>query len=166
MLKPLEVNFKGIVTISGPTKSGKSKFAEFLIKDQHSITYIATARPRPNDSEWQKRIELHRLRRPTSWKLVEYPNDICNIIDSTKERESLLIDSLGGLVEQNLDKSDNDWESFQNNVMACITHSKLGIAIVVEETGWGVSPSTEIGHMFRERLCNCSIDFSIRESIC
>ena len=82
MLIPLAKNFRGLITISGPINSGKSQLAEFLIKEQESITYIATSRPRENDLEWERKINKHRNRRPDSWNLIEYPQDICKTIQS------------------------------------------------------------------------------------
>ena len=59
MLKPISKKYSGLITISGPTKSGKSQLAEYLISEQKSINYIATSKPRKNDLEWQRRIENH-----------------------------------------------------------------------------------------------------------
>ena len=151
MLTPLAKDFKGLITISGPTKGGKSLLAEFLIKDQESITYIATSKPRNNDIEWQQRINNHKNRRPEHWRLIEYPVDICKSIESRMLNESFLIDSLGGLVEQNLIKNDNQWQKFQSKFINCLLKNNLLIIVVVEEIGWGIVPSTPIGHLFRER---------------
>ena len=97
MLKPLSLDLIGLVTISGPTKSGKSQLAEYLIKEHKFITYIATSKPRDKDPEWQNRINLHRKRRPNSWKLIEYPKDICQTIYDIGNKESILIDSKSGV---------------------------------------------------------------------
>ncbi|MBW3041974.1 bifunctional adenosylcobinamide kinase/adenosylcobinamide-phosphate guanylyltransferase [Prochlorococcus marinus] len=152
MLKPLQGNFKGLILISGPTNSGKSKLAEFLIKDQESITYIATSKPRKNDPEWQKRINNHIKRRPTKWKLIEYPQNICKLIKCFDKNESILIDSLGGLVEQYLIHDDDQWNIFQNEFVSSLLNNDTGFIIVAEEIGWGIVPATPIGHLFRERL--------------
>ena len=157
MLQPLEKNFKGLVTISGPTSSGKSEFAEFLIREQDSISYIATSKPRPNDAEWQHRINIHKKRRPISWKIIECPTDICKSIQSLGNKEAILIDSLGGFVEQHLSIKDNNWEHLCFNFVRCLIDSNLGILIVIEEIGWGVVPSTPLGHDFRRRLSNLSL---------
>ena len=154
MLRPITKNFKGLITISGPTKSGKSQLAEFFIKEQESITYIATSKPRLNDPEWDQRINVHKKRRPDSWKLIEYPFDICNEIESIDKNEAILIDSLGGLVEQNLIITDSEWESFQSKFIICLTKNNFGIIVVSEEIGWGMVPATKSGHLFRERLSN------------
>ncbi len=157
MLKSLLKNFKGVILVNGPTNSGKSKLAEFLIKEQDSITYIATSMPRENDPEWQRRINIHRNRRPNSWKLIEHPLDIIKAIESLDKKESILLDSLGGLVEQHLSDNDDQWQLFQNKLVKCIENNVFGIIIVVEEIGWGIVPATPIGHLFRERLTNISL---------
>lgn len=155
-MNALDKNFRGIITISGPTKSGKSKFAEFLIKDHENITYIATSKPRLNDPDWENRIDTHRRRRPLSWKLVEHPPNICQYIESCHSNESILIDSLGGLVEQYIMIKKEKWDLFQNDFINCLKNTNLVFIIVVEEIGWGIVPSTALGNLFRERLCEFS----------
>ena len=157
MLSPIPKNFRGLISISGPTKSGKSKLAEFLIKEQESITYIATSKPRKNDPDWQRRINVHKSRRPKSWKLIEHPQDICKAIESIDENESILLDSLGGLVEQHLMKKKDQWQLIQDKFLNCLIKSDFGIFVVSEEVGWGIVPSTQIGNLFRERLSNLSL---------
>ncbi|WP_269624818.1 bifunctional adenosylcobinamide kinase/adenosylcobinamide-phosphate guanylyltransferase [Prochlorococcus marinus] len=151
MITPIAHNYKGLISITGPTKSGKSKLAEFLISEQELVTYIATSKPRPNDSDWQVRIDIHRKRRPDSWTLIEHPKDICQAIESIEGNESILIDSLGGLVEQHLIKDDDQWNNFQMKFLNCLSEDNLCIVVVSEEVGWGIVPATPIGHLFRER---------------
>ena len=151
MIKPISNKFKGVITISGPIKSGKSQLAEFLISEQESVIYIATSKPRLNDPEWQRRINEHKKRRPKNWKLIEHPSDICEVIKSIGKNDSVLLDSLGGIVEQQLMENNDVWDSFQHKFITCLVKSDLGIIVVVEEIGWGIVPATPIGHLFRER---------------
>ena len=151
MIKPISKDYKGLISITGPTRSGKSQLAEFLLKDQNSVTYIATSKPRPNDRKWKKRMDLHRNRRPDSWKLIENPKDICKSIESIRGNEAILIDSLGGLVEHYLLNKDAKWENFQTKLLNCLRDDNLCIVVVSEEVGWGVVPATPLGHLFRER---------------
>ena len=153
MIKPIAKDYNGLISITGPTRSGKSKLAEFLIKEQDHVTYIATSKPRPNDPDWQKRIDLHRKRRPDSWTLIENPKDICKAIESIKRNESILIDSLGGVVEQKIIEDDDQWNNFQIKFLNCLSIDNLCTVVVSEEVGWGIVPATPIGHIFRERLC-------------
>ena len=152
MIIPIAKNYKGLILITGPTRSGKSKLAEFLIKEQDLVTYIATSKPRPNDPDWQHRIDLHRSRRPDSWSLIEHPKDICNAIKSIAGIQSILIDSLGGLVEHHLINDNDQWNNFQIKLLKCLTEDNLCIVVVSEEIGWGIVPATPIGNLFRERL--------------
>ena len=151
MITPIAKNYKGLVSITGPTRSGKSQLAEFLITEQDPVTYIATSKPRPDDKDWQKRIDLHKKRRPDNWTLLEHPNDICKSIELIRGKESILIDSLGGLVEDHIIEDDLHWTNFQNKFLNCITEDNLCIVVVSEEVGWGIVPATPIGHLFRER---------------
>ena len=152
MITPIAKNYKGLVSITGPTRSGKSKLAEYLISLQDQVTYIATSKPRPNDSDWQDRIDIHRGRRPDSWALIEHPKDISIAIESIKGNHSILIDSLGGLVEQHLIKDEDQWNDFQIKFLNCLSEDNLCV-VVSEEVGWGIVPSTPVGHLFRERQC-------------
>ena len=154
MLKPFAKDFKGLITITGATKSGKSQLAEFLIKDQESITYIATSKPRDNDPGWNERIKVHRERRPETWNFIEYPFDVCKVINSIGNNESILLDSLGGVVEQFLMESEDKWQLFQSRLITSLIKKNLGIIVVAEEVGCGIVPATRIGHIFRERHCN------------
>jgi len=151
MITPITKNFKGLISITGPTRSGKSKLAEFLITEQGPVTYIATSKPRPNDPDWQKRIDLHRKRRPDSWTLIEHPKDIFKAIKSIEGTQSILIDSLGGLVEHHLREDDDQWNNFQIKFLNFLSEDNLCIVIVSEEVSWGIVPPTPIGHLFRER---------------
>jgi len=152
MITPIAKNYKGLISITGPTRSGKSQLAEFLIKEHKSVTYIATSKARANDPDWQKRIDIHRMRRPDTWKLIEHPNDFLKTIESIRGNGSVLIDSLGGLVANHLIDDDYLWDIFQNNLLNCLTKDKLCIIVVSEEVGWGIIPATRTGHLFRERL--------------
>ena len=50
MLKSIEIDFKGLVMVTGPTKSGKSQLAELFLADHKSVSYIATSVNKQNDS--------------------------------------------------------------------------------------------------------------------
>tara|TARA_B100000575_G_scaffold150839_1_gene120324 strand:- start:521 stop:1078 length:558 start_codon:yes stop_codon:yes gene_type:complete len=156
MISSLASNYKGLISITGPTRSGKSRLAEFLINEHDSVAYIATSKPRPNDPEWQKRIDLHKKRRPDKWMLIEHPEDICTAIESIRGNHSILIDSLGGLVEQHLIEDDDKWNYFQFKFLKSLSKDDICIVVVSEEVGWGIVPATPIGHLFRERLSTLS----------
>ncbi|MDX6205912.1 MAG: adenosylcobinamide kinase / adenosylcobinamide-phosphate guanylyltransferase, partial [Frankiales bacterium] len=57
--------------VLGGARSGKSSYAEGLLADEPSVTYVATAATRSGDAEWAERIRLHRERRPAGWRTAE-----------------------------------------------------------------------------------------------
>ena len=66
----------GLVLVTGPSRSGKSRWAEYLVEQQSEVTYVATSAPRPKDALWLQRIVRHRERRPSHWKVVECGADL------------------------------------------------------------------------------------------
>ena len=72
-------------------------------------------------------------------------------LNRLKGNESILIDSLGGLVEHHLIEDDDQWNNFQIKFLNCLSEDNLCIVVVSEEVGWGIVPATPIGHLFRER---------------
>ena len=58
----------------GGTRSGKSGYAEDLLPADAPVRYLATARRREDDAEWDARIDAHRARRPQAWTTVEEPD--------------------------------------------------------------------------------------------
>ena len=78
-------------------------------------------------------------------------DSICKSIDSISGDESILIDSLGGLVEHQLMEDNEEWYNFHIKLLNCLSDDNLCIVIVSEEVGWGIVPPTQLGHLFRER---------------
>ncbi len=52
---------------AGGIRSGKSEFAEALLSASEQVSYLATAPVREDDGAWDKRVALHRERRPADW---------------------------------------------------------------------------------------------------
>ena len=126
-------NLKGLTVISGPTKSGKSIWAEKLLANHKSVTYIATSKERKDDLPWQKRIKVHKERRPNFWNFISYNSDFLSCIESIEPSTSILIDSLGGIVERHLNDSDKDWENNAQNILSKLSDPNRIILLVVDE---------------------------------
>ena len=103
-----------IIFITGGTKSGKSEFAEYLAKVEKNLSYVALSEINPEDKKWQKKINLHRKRRPKNWKLIE-TTDLLNTL--SKEDGPLLIDSIGGFVMESINKEDKVWFIKMNSLI-------------------------------------------------
>ena len=141
-----------LILVSGPARSGKSRWAEHLLHHHPVVTYIATAATRPDDRDWQMRLEAHRKRRPDHWSVAESGAALVNVIDNLAPGQSVLIDALGGFVAHHLELTASDWDQLSERLIASIRSSHCTFVLVIEETGWGVVPPTHIGGLFRDRL--------------
>ena len=141
----------GIILVSGPVKSGKSRFAEKILVNKHDVTYLATGILGDGTKSWENRIIKHRKSRPFTWKTVESTN-IISVIAKINSKGTLLIDSIGGFVSAYLKLSDEDWGILLQNTITAIQSFDGLVVLVAEEVGWGVCPPTIIGNLFIDRL--------------
>jgi len=145
--KPLH----GIVLVTGPSRGGKSRWAEHLVAEHSPLSYVATSDPRPNDREWQKRLRLHRERRPAEWNLIESGADLSTAVKAIPTSHTILVDALGAFTASHLDASPVRWMELETELIQCLQARLRPVVIVIEETGWGVVPATAIGGRFRDR---------------
>ena len=141
-----------LILVSGPSRGGKSRWAESLLIDEPRVVYIATAAERPDDLDWQNRLRLHRERRPNHWNLVESGAELPAVITQLQPSEAALIDALGGFVAQHLERGQSAWEQEATQLVDALKQCRSTCVVVIEETGWGVVPPTRIGGLFRDRL--------------
>ncbi|KGG12430.1 MULTISPECIES: bifunctional adenosylcobinamide kinase/adenosylcobinamide-phosphate guanylyltransferase [Prochlorococcus] len=151
---------KGVVHVTGPARSGKSRFAENFLKNLDKVAYIATYPKIEDDIEWKLRIEKHKKRRPKDWLLFENYNDINDILLNENGQYNFLIDSLGGIVFSCLDRDAKYWEKITCQFMELIFSYQKLIIIVSEQVGWGISPPSKEGNLFRDRLGSLSESIS------
>ncbi len=148
----MEINLNSsseIIFITGGTKSGKSEFAEYLGRNIKKLTYIALSEPRPGDVNWQKKILLHRKRRPNHWELIE-TNNLISALKS--EKGPILIDSIGGFIMESINKNDDEWH---NKIYLLLDLLKMRVKttlIVGEQVGWSLVSEYEIGNKYIDRL--------------
>lgn len=123
------------------------------------MRYLATARRRRADAEWDARIATHRERRPPGWTTLEDP-DLPTLLRAAVPAEPLLVDDLATWLTGVLDDA-GAWErpsvppvvaerarDLVDAVQAC-----RGTAVLVSaEVGLGVVPSTRAGRLFRDEL--------------
>ena len=138
-----------IIFITGGTKSGKSEFAEHLAKDLKGLAYIALSENNIDDKEWQKKINLHKKRRPKDWKLIE-TTDLLNTL--IKEDGPLLIDSIGGFVIESIGKDHSEWLTKMNSLISLLMNRKSITIIVGEQVGWSLVSEYKIGNTYIERI--------------
>jgi adenosylcobinamide kinase/adenosylcobinamide-phosphate guanylyltransferase len=150
---------RGLVLVSGPSRGGKSRWAEHLAEQSTAaVTYIATGPQPGGDASWQQRVEQHQGRRPNGWKTIESGPDLEGTLEQLLAAERLqapsclLIDSLGSWLAWHLDDTPQRWSERCGQLTHLLLAQPGPVLLVVEETGWGVVPPTAIGGLFRDRL--------------
>jgi adenosylcobinamide kinase / adenosylcobinamide-phosphate guanylyltransferase len=142
-----------VVLVTGPSRSGKSEWAETLAgQSRKAVVYVATAIIDPKDSEWQERIEQHQKRRPSNWTTLTVPEQLSATLADAKPNTCLLVDSLGTWIANLLQQEDADWENTVTEFLDTVDLVAAEMIFVAEETGWGVVPAYPIGRKFRDRL--------------
>ena len=96
-----------IILVTGGARSGKSKFAEELIKKRANNTvYIATCEP--FDDELKSRVQKHRESRPSSWETYEIYDKVHSKIDEiAKSNQTVLLDCITLMVNNLMFHQDN-----------------------------------------------------------
>jgi adenosylcobinamide kinase/adenosylcobinamide-phosphate guanylyltransferase len=136
------------VFIVGGARSGKSRYAESLLVDEPAVTYVATSFPRPDDVEWQHRVEQHRKRRPAHWRTVE-TLDVAAAIDDT-EGGATLVECVTLWLSAVLD--EDDLAERCDRLVGAVAAGRGTLVLVSNEVGEGVVPATESGRRFRDEL--------------
>ncbi len=157
------------VLVTGPVRSGKSRFAERLAAEAgRRVTYVATAAERADDPEWCARIEHHRRRRPTAWNVIETAvgarSELREVIRRADRKDVLLVESLGTWLADRMSAGHPDLvdrpvdleralDEECAELAASFGLSKARATIVVgEETGWGIVPDYASARVFRDVL--------------
>lgn len=149
--------------VLGGARSGKSAHAEGLLPAEQQVTYVATARRDPADTEWSARIATHVARRPPAWRTVEPgPHELAALLaDAGHDDPPLLVDDLATWVTCVLDDVwawDADPAALaestrrSDELVAAVGHCRARLVLVSAEVGLGVVPETRSGRLFRDEL--------------
>jgi adenosyl cobinamide kinase/adenosyl cobinamide phosphate guanylyltransferase len=142
--------------VLGGVRSGKSRYAEELVAEHAAVTYAATAHRRDGDPDWERRIEVHRRRRPASWLTAECGDDpplLVGRLVGAAPGTALLVDDVGTWLTGLFD-AQGGWDDparvdpapFVAAVAACPAR----LVLVSPEVGWGVLPATRAGRLFAD----------------
>ena len=154
-----------IVFITGGARSGKSRYAEELLKGKKNVLYVATAIP--FDDEMKNRIALHKSRRNKNWETVEAYKDFIEIYNTNAYgKEALLIDCITIMVSNILlENKKIDWErpdkeeidkaesKIHNEISGLINGAENfdgETVIVSNELGMGLVPANPMGRYYRD----------------
>jgi adenosylcobinamide kinase/adenosylcobinamide-phosphate guanylyltransferase len=141
--------------VLGGARSGKSAYAEALLAGEIEVTYVAAGGNWDDDAEWTERVQLHRARRPASWRTVE----TCDVAELVRAAaKPLLLDCLGTWLTARIDRHQG-WEGRLDAVHADVDElvaawrdCRTPAVAVSNEVGSGVVPATASGRLFRDLL--------------
>jgi adenosylcobinamide kinase/adenosylcobinamide-phosphate guanylyltransferase len=148
-----------VTLVLGGARSGKSRYAESLLRSHPAVTYVAPG-PVPDDSdpEWGERISLHRARRPAHWTTLETTDlagtiavaDHPVLVDCLSTWLTHLVDDIDAW--QDRDRAGRHLARETATLLDALGSASVDVVLVTNEVGWSVVPSTSSGRMFRDDL--------------
>jgi adenosylcobinamide kinase/adenosylcobinamide-phosphate guanylyltransferase len=99
------------------------------------------------DEDLQRRIRLHRARRPCGWGTLEI-GDLDEVLNAAEKWDAVLLDSLTLWVSAREEPALPEFERF----LARAEDLSVPFILVSDEVGFGVVPESEAGRRFRDEL--------------
>ena len=148
-----------LILVLGGAKSGKSFYAEKLVKDSLNVVYIATAEVR--DDEMSRRVKNHQKRRPVEWQTIEAPFELKEALSGCdKTTEYVIVDCVTIFITNQLLKYegvDDDASDSLNMVVEqikviCDSAKKIDATVIMvsNEVGFGIVPENRLARVFRD----------------
>lgn len=144
--------------ITGGARSGKSTFAESLMKDYREVCYIATARP-SDDEEMKERIAKHRARRPDHWHTLEGDRNLASNLPAadavlldcvTVLLSNYLFNSGEELTERSIQKVEDEVKEELMLLSDFCKKENIELVFVTNEVGSGIVPMHPLSRAFRD----------------
>jgi adenosylcobinamide kinase / adenosylcobinamide-phosphate guanylyltransferase len=135
--------------VLGGARSGKSAFAEKLVRDSGLVRiYLATATA--EDDEMKARVAQHRAQRGDGWTTVEEPLALVDTLTREAIRgRAVLVDCLT-LWLSNLMMAERDPDIEARRLTRFLGVAKYPVVFVSNEVGLGLVPETPLGRRFRD----------------
>lgn len=138
-----------ITLVLGGARSGKTRRALQLTEAAApSRLYLATAEA--FDDEMRARIAHHKSERDDSWRTIEAPLDVSEILlQIYSDTPAILIDCLT-LWLSNLMHAGRDITAETTHLCKALKATALPVCLVSNELGMGLVPETPLGRAFRD----------------
>jgi adenosylcobinamide kinase/adenosylcobinamide-phosphate guanylyltransferase len=151
-----------ITLVTGGSRSGKSSFAENLLKGTDDVLYIATAII--TDVEMEHRIKKHVDSRNSNWTTYEGFFDLDKAIEQ-HDMENIMLDCVTIMTTNLMFKQELDFDNmpmeevdellknikveFQKLILKA-KESNKNLVMVTNEVGLGLVPETKLSRIFRD----------------
>jgi adenosylcobinamide kinase / adenosylcobinamide-phosphate guanylyltransferase len=139
--------------VLGGVRSGKSAFAEAQIADSHkAVCYVATSQVW--DDEMASRVQLHQTRRPSSWRLIEEPLALADVLDSLNDPQQAVIVECFSLWMTNLLCLEDEERLAQEKqaLLDAVASFQGDLVLVSSEVGLGIMPMNALARRFGDEL--------------
>ena len=140
--------FPKVTLILGGASSGKSAFAEKLVKScDKSWVYLATAEAL--DEEMTARIARHRQSRGDPWRLIEEPLEVARALTNSTKDEVILLDCATMWLSNQLFHG-RDLLAEQSDLCATLQSCAAPVVVVSNEVGLGGVMQNKLARQFGE----------------
>ncbi len=151
------------ILITGGARSGKSEYAESLLPSFARVVYVATARI-PDDG-MRDRVQIHRERRPETWKTFEATYDL--FLAATPETPYYLLDCVGNLTSNIMEDLTLGLERIPLTLQKQVEDRAVAelqalrdriaaldgtLVIVTNEVGLSIVPEHHVARVYRDIL--------------
>jgi len=149
-----------IILVTGGARSGKSRYAESLLKNFNTVTYIATSVV--EDDEMRDRVAMHRAQRPSEWPTVEAYKSIA---DKIGKSEGYLLDCVTVMTSNIMFEITAEYEKIpreaqdkvenaaKNELKALVDKVKEydgTLVMVTNEVGDSIVPEHHVSRVYRD----------------
>lgn len=151
-----------ITLVTGGSRSGKSSFAENLLKDTDDVLYIATAII--TDVEMGHRIKKHVDSRNSKWTTYEGFFDLDKAIEQY-DMDNIMLDCVTIMTTNLMFKQEQDFDNmsmekvddllkdikvqFEKLILKAKASNK-NLIMVTNEVGLGLVPESKLSRIFRD----------------
>lgn len=150
-----------LIMVTGGVRSGKSRYAEELAKEQGGrVLYAATGQAW--DEEMEQRIERHRKRRPADWGCAEIGSRLTDSLAACEAYDVVLVDCLSTWVSSRLmEVPEPEWRSEAvtqaivreaETWLSAVEQSEKTVIAVTSEVGLGGVAMNRLGRWFADVL--------------
>lgn len=137
-----------ITLVLGGARSGKSRYAEALVRDAGGGIYLATAQAL--DDEMAARIARHRAERGNAWTTIEEPLELAAALErGAQAGRPILVDCLT-LWLSNLMGTARAVERETARLIAVLKTLPVPVVLVSNEVGLGIVPDNALARAFRD----------------
>ena len=137
-----------LTLVLGGARSGKSAFAENLVRTHDRRVYVATAER--VDDEMARRIEAHRARRGDGWRTVEAPIELAETIRRENSPWVCLMADCLTVWLGNLMHHGHRIDAACDALIESLIAATGPVVLVANEVGLGIVPDNAAARAFRD----------------